>query len=126
MIIYSWLLNSPASQKLSLFKYAPQFPWKKHIFKFPILMMPLTFLKICVYFYQHRSIVYFSDERLIIVHRQKRRSQKRPKAKRLANVRIKLESLSTHNCWALNQSFIPSLVVWSVTKNNVFCGEQQK
>ena len=31
------------------------------------------------------------------------------------------ESLSTHHCW----SFIPSLVVWSMTKNSAFGGEKQ-
>ena len=30
----------------------------------------------------------------------------------------RFESLSTHHCWALSKSFIPSLVVWSVTQNN--------
>ena len=34
---------------------------------------------------------------------------------------IRFESLSTHHCW----SFIPSLVVWSMTKNNAFGGEKQ-
>ena len=29
---------------------------------------------------------------------------------------IRFESLSTHHCWALSKSFIPSLVVWSMTK----------
>ena len=29
---------------------------------------------------------------------------------------IRFESLSTHDCWALSKSFIPSLVVWSVKK----------
>ena len=38
---------------------------------------------------------------------------------------IRFESLSTHHCWALSKSFIPSLVVWSVTKNNAFGGEKQ-
>ena len=36
------------------------------------------------------------------------------------------ESLSTHHCWSLSKSFIPSLVVWSMTKNNAFGGEKQK
>ena len=34
---------------------------------------------------------------------------------------IRFESLSTHHCWSL----IPSLVVWSVTKNNVIGGENK-
>ena len=29
---------------------------------------------------------------------------------------IRLESLSTQHCWALSKSFIPTVVVWSVTK----------
>ena len=28
-------------------------------------------------------------------------------------------------CWSLSKSFIPSLVVWSMTKNNAFGGEKQ-
>ena len=39
---------------------------------------------------------------------------------------IRFESLSTHHCCALSKSFIPSLVVWSVTKNNAFGGERKK
>ena len=38
---------------------------------------------------------------------------------------IRFESLSTHHCWSLSKSFIPSLVVWSVTKNNSFVREKQ-
>ena len=38
---------------------------------------------------------------------------------------IRFESLSTHQCWSLSKSFIPSLVVWSMTKNNAFGGEKQ-
>ena len=38
---------------------------------------------------------------------------------------IRFESLSTHHCWSLSKSFIPSLVVWSVTKNNAFGGEKE-
>ena len=38
---------------------------------------------------------------------------------------IRFESLSTHHCWSLSKSFIPSLVVWSMTKNNAFGGEKQ-
>ena len=38
---------------------------------------------------------------------------------------IKFESLSTHHCCALSKSFIPSLVVWSVTQNNAFGEEKQ-
>ena len=38
---------------------------------------------------------------------------------------IRFESLSTHQCWSLSKSFIPSLVVWSMTKNNTFGGEKQ-
>ena len=38
---------------------------------------------------------------------------------------IRFESLSTHHCWALSKSFIPSLVVWSVIKNNAFGEEKQ-
>ena len=38
---------------------------------------------------------------------------------------IRFEALSTHHCWALSKSFIPSLVVWSVTQNDVFGGEKQ-
>ena len=34
-------------------------------------------------------------------------------------------ALSTHHCWSLSKSFIPSLVVWSMTKNNAFGGEKQ-
>ena len=34
-------------------------------------------------------------------------------------------SNSTHHCWALTKSFISSLVVWSMTKNNAFGGEKQ-
>ena len=30
---------------------------------------------------------------------------------------IRLESLPTHHCWTISKSFIPSLVVWSMTKN---------
>ena len=37
----------------------------------------------------------------------------------------RFESLSTHHCWALSKSFIPSSVVWSMTKNNAFGGEKQ-
>ena len=38
---------------------------------------------------------------------------------------IRFESRSTHHCWALSKSFIPSLVVWSVTKNNALGREKQ-
>ena len=38
---------------------------------------------------------------------------------------IRFESFSTHHCWSLSKSFIPSLVVWSRTKNNAFGGEKQ-
>ena len=38
---------------------------------------------------------------------------------------IRFESLSTHHCWSLSKSFIPSLVVWSMTKNNAFGGEKK-
>ena len=38
---------------------------------------------------------------------------------------IRFESLSTHHCWALSKSFIPSLVVWSMTQNNAFGGKKQ-
>ena len=38
---------------------------------------------------------------------------------------IRFEFLSTHHCWSLSKSFIPSLVVWSITKNNAFGGEKQ-
>ena len=38
---------------------------------------------------------------------------------------IRFESLSTHHCWSLSKSFIPSLVVWSVTQNNACGGEKQ-
>ena len=38
---------------------------------------------------------------------------------------IRFESLPTRHCWAFSKSFIPSLVVWSVTKNNAFGGEKQ-
>ena len=38
---------------------------------------------------------------------------------------IRFESLSTHHCWSLSRSFIPSLVVWSMTRNNAFGGEKQ-
>ena len=38
---------------------------------------------------------------------------------------IRFEYLSTHHCWSLSKSFIPSLVVWSMTKNNAFGGEKQ-
>ena len=38
---------------------------------------------------------------------------------------MNFESLSTHHCWFLSKSFIPSLVVWSMTKNNAFGGEKQ-
>ena len=31
-------------------------------------------------------------------------------------VGIRFEYLPTRHCWALNKSFIPSLVVWSMTK----------
>ena len=34
---------------------------------------------------------------------------------------IRFEYLSTHHCWSLSTSFIPSLVVCSVTQNNA-CG----
>ena len=36
---------------------------------------------------------------------------------------IRFESLSTHHCWA--KSFIPILLVWSMTQNNTFGGEKQ-
>ena len=39
---------------------------------------------------------------------------------------IRFESLSNHHCWSLSKSFIPSSVVWSMTKNNAFGGEKQK
>ena len=39
---------------------------------------------------------------------------------------IRFESLSTHNCWSLRKSFITSLKVWSMTKNNAFGGGKQK
>ena len=29
---------------------------------------------------------------------------------------IRFGSLSTHHCWSLSKSFVPSLVVWSMTK----------
>ena len=38
----------------------------------------------------------------------------------------RFESLSNHHCWSLTKSFIISLVVWSMAKNNVFDGEKQK
>ena len=38
---------------------------------------------------------------------------------------IRFESLSTHHCWSLSKSFIPSLVVWSMTKNNAFAEESE-
>ena len=38
---------------------------------------------------------------------------------------IRFESLSTHHYWALSKSFIPSLVVWSVTKNT-YLAEKRK
>ena len=38
---------------------------------------------------------------------------------------ITFESFSTHHCWSLSKSFIPSLVVWSMTQNNAFDGEKQ-
>ena len=38
---------------------------------------------------------------------------------------IRFESLSTHHCWSLSKFFIPSLVVWSITKNNAVGGEKQ-
>ena len=38
---------------------------------------------------------------------------------------IRFESLSTHHCWSLSKSFIPSLMVWSRTKNNAFGGTKQ-
>ena len=38
---------------------------------------------------------------------------------------IRFESLSTHHCWSLRKSFIPSLVVCSLTKNNAFGGQKQ-
>ena len=38
---------------------------------------------------------------------------------------IRIEFLSTHHCWSLSKSFIPSLVVWSMAKNNAFGGEKQ-
>ena len=37
---------------------------------------------------------------------------------------IRVEFLSPHHCWALSKSFIPSLVMWSVTKK-AFGGEKQ-
>ena len=39
---------------------------------------------------------------------------------------IRFESLSTHHCWSLNKSFIPSLVVWSMTKKITHLAEQSK
>ena len=36
-----------------------------------------------------------------------------------------LLTLSTHHCWSLSKSFIPSLVVWSVTQNNA-CGREKQ
>ena len=38
---------------------------------------------------------------------------------------IRLETLSTHHSCALSKSFIPRLVVWSVTQNNAFGGEKK-
>ena len=38
----------------------------------------------------------------------------------------RFESFSTHHCWALSKYLIPSLVVWSMTKNNEFGGEKAK
>ena len=38
----------------------------------------------------------------------------------------RFESLLTHHYWSLSKSFIPSLVVWSMTKNNAFGGEKRK
>ena len=38
---------------------------------------------------------------------------------------IRFQSLSTHHCWSLSNSFITSLVVWLLTKNNAFGGEKQ-
>ena len=38
---------------------------------------------------------------------------------------IRFESISTHNWWALSKSFVPSWVVWSMTKNNAFGGGKQ-
>ena len=35
---------------------------------------------------------------------------------------IRFESLSTRHCWASSKSFIPSLVVWSVTEDNELGG----
>ena len=39
---------------------------------------------------------------------------------------IRFESLSTHHCWALSKSFIPSFVVSKFTKNNAIGGEKHK
>ena len=38
---------------------------------------------------------------------------------------VVVRALSTHHCWSLSKSFIPSLVVWSVTQNNACDGEKQ-
>ena len=38
---------------------------------------------------------------------------------------IRFESLSTRHCWSLSKSFIPSLMVWSMTKNDAFGGKKQ-
>ena len=38
---------------------------------------------------------------------------------------IRFESLSTHHCWSLSKSFISSLVVRSMTKNDAFGVEKQ-
>ena len=39
---------------------------------------------------------------------------------------IRFECLWTHHCWAFSKSFIPSLMVLSITKNNAFGREKQK
>ena len=38
---------------------------------------------------------------------------------------IRFKSLSTHNYWSLSKSFIPSFVVWSMTKNNAFAEKRK-
>ena len=43
--------------------------------------------------------------------------------KSLKRVPLSIESLSTHRWWALSRSFIPGLLIWSLTKNNAIGGE---
>ena len=38
---------------------------------------------------------------------------------------IRFQSLSSHYCWVLSKFFIPSIVLWSVTKNNAIGGEKE-